>query len=185
MYTWRAVSCRILWKHQALVIWLKIDPLNPHSLTIMFHGRVSCDKHLRSGLTVLCKSVSCPVERVKLIGSASEVLNSVILLVTKVFSLYSDRDRCHSGPNIPIDNNWLTCKAHAVLRLMEKMWASGNGGNGKRKRKAETENWSGNRKRKSWNWEMVVNISGANGTFCMRMRDLFGAKKWHCQRLSA
>ena len=51
--------------------------------------------------------VSCPVERVKLIGSAraSEVLNSVILLVTKVFSLYGDRDRCHSGPNIPIDNN--------------------------------------------------------------------------------
>ena len=40
--------------------------------------------------------VSCPVERVKSIGSGTQVLNSVILQVTKAFSLYSDRNRCHS-----------------------------------------------------------------------------------------
>ena len=41
--------------------------------------------------------VSCPVERV--IGSGSQVLNSVILQIIKAFSLYSDRDRCHSLDN--------------------------------------------------------------------------------------
>ena len=38
---------------------------------------------------ILCSAV-------QLKGSGSQVLNSVILQVTKAVSLYSDRDRCHS-----------------------------------------------------------------------------------------
>jgi hypothetical protein len=40
--------------------------------------------------------VTCPVEKVNRQCSVSQILNSVILQVTKAVSLCSDRDRCHS-----------------------------------------------------------------------------------------
>ena len=56
---------------------------------------------------VLCK----PVVRWKgYIGSGSQVLNSVLLQVTEAFSLYSDRDRCHSLTF----SRQLTCKAQYI-----------------------------------------------------------------------